>query len=90
MPSLASERAGATLADGKLTLTGVAELDRLRRPAGARRRPRRTAQFVEQWDEGEDQFDIDPPNATVSVLGGADGVSDAVVTLGAQCSTATR
>ena len=35
-----------------------------------------------QWDEGKDNFAIDPPNATVSVLGG-DGsdVSDAVVTL---------
>ncbi|KQV25362.1 hypothetical protein ASC97_25510 [Rhizobium sp. Root1203] len=35
-----------------------------------------------QWDEGKNNFAIDPPNATVSVLGG-DGsdVSDAVVTL---------
>ena len=35
-----------------------------------------------QWDDGKDNFAVDPPNATVSVLGG-DGsdVSDAVVTL---------
>ncbi len=41
-----------------------------------------TEQFIMQWDEGKDNFAIDPPNATVSVLGG-DGsdVSDAVVTL---------
>ncbi len=41
-----------------------------------------TEQFIMQWDEGKDNFAVDPPNATVSVLGG-DGsdVSDAVVTL---------
>ena len=35
-----------------------------------------------QWDDGKDSFAVDPPNATVSVLGG-DGsdVSDAVVVL---------
>ena len=35
-----------------------------------------------QWDEGKDSFAKDPPNATISVLGG-DGskISDAVVTL---------
>src|SRR3954447_19817892 len=38
--------------------------------------------LIVQWDEGNDNFAKDPPNATVSVLGG-DGskVSDAVVTL---------
>jgi len=41
-----------------------------------------TEQFIMQWDDGKDNFAVDPPNATVSVLGG-DGsdVSDAVVTL---------
>ena len=41
-----------------------------------------TAQFVEKWNEGEDQANIDPPNATVSVLSGA-SVADAVVTISA-------
>ncbi|WP_373371344.1 hypothetical protein [Microvirga sesbaniae] len=38
--------------------------------------------FSRHWDEGKNNFAVDPPNATVSVLGG-DGskVSDAVVTL---------
>jgi hypothetical protein len=72
---------GATLADGKLTLTGVspssiAFADRPVRAAGHIE----TAQFVEKWNEGEDQANIDPPNATVSVLSGA-SVSDAVVTI---------
>jgi hypothetical protein len=71
------------LADGKLTLTGISGntivfADRPIRSAGHQT----TAQFIEQWDEGKDSFAIDPPNATVSVLGG-DGsdVSDAVVVL---------
>jgi hypothetical protein len=38
------------------------------------------AQFVEKWSE--DQANIDPPNATVSVLAGTD-VADAVVTISA-------
>ncbi len=72
---------GATLADGKLTLTGVspssiAFADRPVRAAGHIE----TAQFVEKWNEGEDQANIDPPNATVSVLSGA-SVADAVVTI---------
>ena len=74
---------GATLADGKLTLTGVspssiAFADRPVRAAGHIE----TAQFVEKWHEGEDQSNIDPPNATVSVLSGA-SVADAVVTISA-------
>ena len=74
---------GATLADGKLTLTGVSPssivfADRPVRAAGHIE----TAQFVEKWNEGEDQSNIDPPNATVSVLSGAD-VADAVVTISA-------
>ena len=74
---------GATLADGKLTLTGASPnsivfADRPVRAAGHVE----TAQFVETWRAGEDQFNIDPPNATISVLSGADGsVADAVVTI---------
>ena len=84
VPSLAVLNSqGATLADGKLTLTGVSSntivfADRPVRSAGHQT----TAQFIMQWDEGKDSFAVDPPNATVSVLGG-DGsdVSDAVVVL---------
>jgi hypothetical protein len=84
VPSLAVLNAkGATLADGKLTLTGVLPnsivfADRPFRAAGHVN----TGHFIGQWDEGKDSFAKDPPNATISVLGanGTD-VSDAVVTL---------
>jgi hypothetical protein len=84
VPSLAvMNAAGATLADGKLTLTGVAAntivfADRPVRAAGHVT----TSQFLMQWDGDKDSFAAVPPNATVSVLGG-DGteVSDAVVVL---------
>jgi hypothetical protein len=84
VPSLAViNSAGAALEDGKLTLTGVLAnsivfADRPVRSAGHVA----TEQFIMQWDEGKDNFARNPPNATVSVLGG-DGskVSDAVVTL---------
>ena len=84
VPSLAVlNAAGAKLEGGKLTLTGVAPnsivfADRPVRAAGHVM----TEQFIMQWDEGKDSFAKDPPNATVSVLGG-DGskISDAVVTL---------
>jgi hypothetical protein len=84
VPSLAvMNAAGATLADGKLTLTGVAAntivfADRPVRAAGHVM----TSQFLMQWDEGKDSFAVDPPNATVSVLDAQPGaVSDAVVEL---------
>ena len=84
VPSLAViNSAGATLEGGKLILTGVSAnsivfADRPVRAAGHVT----TAQFIMQWDEGKDSFAIDPPNATVSVLGGeGSDVSDAVVTL---------
>ncbi|WP_119271942.1 hypothetical protein [Taklimakanibacter deserti] len=84
VPSLAVLNSeGATLADGKLTLTGVSTntivfADRPVRSAGHQT----TAQFIMQWDEGKDSFAVDPPNATVSVLGSnGSGVSDAVVVL---------
>ena len=84
VPSLAViNSAGARIENGKLILTGVSSnsivfADRPVRAAGHVM----TAQFIMQWDEGKDNFAVDPPNATVSVLGG-DGsdVSDAVVTL---------
>ena len=85
MPSLFVLNArGATLADGKLTLTGASPnsivfADRPVRAAGHIE----TAQFVETWRAGEDQFDIDPPNATISVLGADGSVADAVVTISA-------
>ena len=84
VPSLAVLNSeGAKLEGGKLIMTGVSKnsivfADRPIRAAGHVM----TEQFIMQWDEGKDNFAIDPPNATVSVLGG-DGsdVSDAVVTL---------
>lgn len=75
--------AGAKLEGNKLTMTGVAAnsivfADRPVRAAGHVT----TEQFIMQWDEDKDNFIKDPPNATISVLGG-DGskVEDAVVTL---------
>ncbi|AYG62102.1 hypothetical protein [Rhizobium jaguaris] len=84
VPSLAViNSAGATLTSDKLTLTGVSAnsivfADRPVRAAGHVA----TEQFIMQWDEGKDNFAKNPPNATVSVLGG-DGskVADAVITL---------
>lgn len=74
---------GATLADGKLTLTGVQKssiifADRPVRAAG--HVP--TSEFVKEWGEGNDNFAKDPPNATVSVIGGSgEDIKDAVVVL---------
>jgi len=84
VPSLAVlNSSGAKIESGKLILTGVSAnsivfADRPVRAAGHVT----TEQFIMQWDDGKDNFAVDPPNATVSVLGG-DGsdVSDAVVTL---------
>jgi hypothetical protein len=73
---------GAKLEGDKLVLTGVSTnsivfADRPTRAAGHIA----TDEIVKQWGEGADNFDDDPPNATVSVLGGGSDVSDAVVTL---------
>lgn len=74
--------AGATLKDGKLTLTGVAPnsimfADRPVRAAGHVL----TSHVLEEW-AAEDSFAKDPPNATVSVFAkSGDGVRDAVVVL---------
>ena len=74
---------GATLEGNKLTLTGITKnviifADRPVRAAGHET----TELFISRWDDGKDSFKNDPPNATVSVLGGEkDGVTDAVVVL---------
>ncbi len=73
---------GAKLEGGKLVLTGVSTnsiifSDRPTRAAGHIT----TDEIVKQWAAGADSFDKDPPNATISVLGGGTDVSDAVVTL---------
>lgn len=85
VPSLAVLNSrGATLDGNKLTLTGVTPnsiifSDRPARSAGHIL----TSDFIKHWSEGKDSFAADPPNATISVLGGADGteVKDAVVVL---------
>lgn len=84
VPSLGVINAdGATLADGKLTLTGVSGnvivfADRPVRAAGHET----TDMFISRWGDGKDSFKKDPPNATISILGGEkDGVVDAVVTI---------
>ena len=84
IPSLAVLNADeAKLEGNQLTLTGVSKnaivfADRPVRAAGHVT----TDEFVKQWGDGPDSFSKDPPNATVSVLGG-DGtdISDVVVTL---------
>ncbi len=74
---------GASLEGNKLTLTGVTQnviifADRPVRAAGHET----TDLFISRWGDGKDSFSKDPPNATVSVLGGdKDGVTDAVVVL---------
>lgn len=73
---------GATLEGEKLVLTGVAAsaivfADRPARAAGHVS----TDEIVKQWGQGPDSFESDPPNATISILGGGSDVSDAVVTL---------
>ncbi len=84
VPSLAVINAdGAKLEGTKLTLTGVSGntivfADRPVRAAGHET----IQQFLMQWDEGKNSFAVDPPNATVSVLGAKPGeVSDVVVEL---------
>jgi hypothetical protein len=84
VPSLIVMNAdGAVLADGKLTLTGVATnsivfADRPVRAAG--HAP--TTVLIEEWGTGDQSFAADPPNATVSVFGeSTDQVYDVVVVL---------
>ena len=74
---------GATLEGTTLTLTKVAGnaiifADRPVRAAGHAL----TAHLIEEWDDGNDSFGKDPPNATVSVLSAdASSVTDVVVVL---------
>lgn len=84
VPSLAVLNAGGAKLEGaKLTLSAVSGnvivfADRPVRAAGHET----VKQFLSQWDEGKNSFAVDPPNATVSVLGATPGeVSDAVVIL---------
>jgi hypothetical protein len=84
VPSLAVlNSGGAKLEGGKLTMSGIAPnsivfADRPVRAAGHVR----TVDFIKQWDEGNDSFFKDPPNATISVMN-SDGsaIEDAVVVL---------
>jgi hypothetical protein len=74
---------GATLQNGKLTLTGVSPnaivfADRPVRSAGHDL----VSRIVEDWASGSDNFAKDPPNATVSAFQkDGSGVRDAVVEL---------
>jgi hypothetical protein len=84
VPSLAVlNSGGATLAGDKLTMKAISPnsivfADRPVRAAGHVL----TSEFIKQWDEGNDSFAKDPPNATISVLN-SDGsaIEDAVVVL---------
>jgi hypothetical protein len=84
VPSLAVlNSGGASLDARKLTMSDVGAnsivfADRPVRAAGHVL----TAEFIKQWDEGNDSFAKDPPNATISVLN-KDGtaIEDAVVVL---------
>lgn len=67
---------------GSLTLKGVSPTtvyftDRPQRTAGHSR----TVDFVSHWAQGEDSFGADPPNATLSILGSDEEVTEVVVTL---------
>jgi hypothetical protein len=74
---------GATLQNGKLVLVGVSAnaivfADRPLRSAGHDL----TSRIVEDWGNGSDNFQKDPPNATVSAFQkDGSGVRDAVVVL---------
>jgi hypothetical protein len=73
---------GATLANGKLSLTGIAPTtvffsDRPHRIAGHVA----TREMVPLWSEGKDSFLKDPPNATLSSFTSAGDVVNAVVVL---------
>jgi hypothetical protein len=74
---------GVAAAEGVLTLRGVTPStlyfsDRPQRVVGHMT----TADFVDLWDEGENSFEVDPPNAALSFLGVGDTApEDAVVVL---------
>ncbi|PZF76237.1 hypothetical protein DK847_13635 [Aestuariivirga litoralis] len=84
IPSLAVLNSdGASLKDGVLTMSGIAQTsiifaDRPVRAAGHVL----TADFIKRWADGKNSFASDPPNATISVFS-KDGaaIEDAVVVL---------
>jgi hypothetical protein len=70
---------GLTTSDGSVTLQGLAHStlffsDRPQRVVGHLS----SRKFVSQWDEGEDSFAEDPPNAVVSFLEDGDTVPEEV------------
>ena len=72
----------ATLDGGKLALVGVSPnsivfADRPVRAAGHVL----TANLLEEWDHADGTFAMDPPNATISVLGKDGSVRDAVIVM---------
>jgi hypothetical protein len=75
--------AGLTSGEGTVTLRGLAPstlyfADRPKREVGHMS----TRRFVDLWDEGEDSFAIDPPNAVLSYAENDEEVpEDAVVVL---------
>ena len=74
---------GAVATDGRLTLTGVTPStlyfsDRPQRVVGHMA----TQDFVDLWDEGDNSFEADPPNAVLAFLeAGEDAPQDAVVVI---------
>jgi hypothetical protein len=73
---------GATLVNGKLTLTGVGATtvffsDRPRRIAGHVATP----EMISLWSEGTNSFLKDPPNATLSAFAADGRVANVVVVL---------
>jgi hypothetical protein len=74
---------GATSSGGELTLTGLSPgtlyfSDRPQRVVGHMT----TEQFIDQWTEGDDSFQADPPNAVLSFIdAGNDRPEDCVVVL---------
>ena len=73
---------GVTSSGDKLTLRGVSPAtlffsDRPERIVGHGA----TEELVADWTRGEDSFADDPPNATLSILGGGEEIEDVVVVL---------
>jgi len=73
---------GIESGEGTLTLkmvspTTIYFTDRPVRTAGHAH----TADFIKMWSDGDDSFSADPPNATLSIIGGEQNVDDVVVTL---------
>ena len=70
----------AATVDGRLVLKNVAEStlffsDRPQRVVGHMH----TAQLVSVWDDGENSFAADPPNAVLAFVGGSDAVPSDIV-----------